>query len=333
MEHPASADQVQNEFSERYRSLRRSVDGRLLEVVGESITSPLAEPTRYVVESGGKRVRAVLVMFAASAVGGNGPDALDAGVAVEMLHNFTLVHDDIMDRAATRRGRPTVHTVWNQATAILVGDAMIGLALRTLGGAHPAAVASFAQGLIDVCDGQALDAEYETRRDITIEDYLTMIALKTGRLLETAAEIGAIVGGGSPAQIDALRGFARNLGLAFQIQDDLLDITADEATLGKRIGGDVVEGKRTYLLVRALDRVDSGDDRALLDVLLENNGLDSEKIDAMRDLYQRNGIVADAREDVRRYIDRAGEHLAALPPGDAVDMLHQFSAMLLQRNS
>jgi geranylgeranyl diphosphate synthase type II len=297
----------------------------------------LYEPTRYVLSGGGKRIRAVLVMLAAEAVGGDGHTALDAGVAVEILHNFTLVHDDIMDSAATRRGRATVHARWDEGTAILVGDVMIGLAQQVLLTQIPPravdVVQAFTAGIVDVCEGQMLDKDYETRNDVTLDDYLHMIAMKTGRLVEMAAEVGGLIGGASPGQLEGLRAYARHVGQAFQIQDDLLDITADEAELGKRIGGDVMEGKRTYLLVQALDRVTDGEDRQLLDRFLQEQGLPEDQVNAMRDLYERHGILDVARDDVRRYIDCATSDLAVLPDTPARDMLLWFAQMLMTRSS
>ncbi|MDB5032814.1 MAG: Geranylgeranyl pyrophosphate synthase [Chlorobi bacterium] len=323
------------DFKQHYLSCKSLVDERLRAVVGPREPSSLYEPTQYILSGGGKRIRAVLVMLAAEAVGGTGIGALAAGVGIEMLHNFTLVHDDIMDRAATRRGRQTVHTRWDEGTAILVGDVMIGLAQSTLLENPPKrcveVVRAFTHGIIDVCEGQALDREFETRNDVTIDDYLHMIAMKTGRLVETAAEVGGLVGDGTPEQIDGLRAYARHIGQAFQIQDDLLDITADEAELGKRIGGDIIEGKKTYLLVRALEQTTDGDDRRMLDQMLAKKGLAEEMIPVMRDFYDRRGILDSARRDVRLYIERAEADLQVLPETKAREMLIWFAQMIMSR--
>ncbi len=313
------------------------VNERMNTFVGARGPASLYEPTHYVLSGGGKRIRAILVMLAAEAVGGNGPDALNAGVGVEILHNFTLVHDDIMDSAATRRGRATVHTRWDSSTAILAGDVMIGLAYSALLAQPPArsvdVMRAFTNGIVDVCEGQALDREFETRANVSLADYMHMIAMKTGRLVETAAEVGGLVGMGDDAQIAGLRAYARHIGQAFQIQDDLLDITAEEAEFGKRIGGDVIEGKKTYLLIQALDRAHSAEDRALLERFIANKGLPADQVDAMRGLYQRNGVLEAAREDVRLYIERAKDDLAVLPTTPAREMLVWFAHMLMNRNT
>lgn len=324
-------------YQQHYLDYKQRIDERLCQVVPEQEPKLLYEPTRYVLSGGGKRVRAALVMLAAEAVGGTGDAALDAGVAVEILHNFTLVHDDIMDSAATRRGRKTVHTKWDEGTAILVGDVMIGLAYRVLRASAPhrqlEVIDAFTRGLVDVCEGQTLDREYEMRDDITIDDYMHMIAMKTGRLVEMAAEVGGLIGGGTPEQIDGLKAYARNIGEAFQIQDDILDIMADEAELGKRIGGDVIEGKKTYLLVRALESVTNNDDCELLDELLASKGLPEERIGQMRELYLRYGIIDSARDDVRRYIEQAISSLAPIADGPSRSMLIWFADMLMNRSS
>jgi geranylgeranyl diphosphate synthase type II len=325
---------VDVELFSRYKTL---IDERLRRFAERSEPQSLYEPTHYVLGGGGKRVRGVLALLAADAVGGCGADVVDAGAAVETLHNFTLVHDDIMDRADTRRGRPTVHTRWDEGTAILAGDVMIGLAYDAV--LHSALdrkleiIDALNRGIIDVCEGQALDCELARRVSVSLEDYLHMIAMKTARLAETAAEVGAIAGGGSPEQIAALRSYARNVGLAFQIQDDLLDITAESAAFGKKIGGDVIEGKRTYLLVRALETVGEAADREMLDWLVSANGLPESEVAAMRELYRRNGLLDDARAAVERYIDAAGRDIDTVADDDARAALRGFADMLLERNA
>ncbi len=325
------------EHERRYGTYKELMDRRLREVAGNREPRRLYEPVRYVLASGGKRVRGVFVMLAAEAVGGVGADALEAGAAMELMHNFTLVHDDIMDRSTTRRGNRTVHVEWDEGTAILAGDVMIGLAQSLVIASRPERMTemldAMARGLVDVCEGQMLDMDFETRPDVRLEEYMHMISMKTGRLLEASAEVGGHAGGGTPEMIDALRAYARHIGLAFQIQDDLLDITADAAEFGKRIGGDVIEGKKTYLLVRALERVREGEDRALLDRLLADKGVPPEDVPRMRDLYDRHGILDAARADVRDHVERSYHDLNRLPESPARDMLGWFSRMLMTRNS
>ena len=323
--------------SSLYEECRERIDARLATLVEGREPASLYEPTAHILAGGGKRVRGALVMLACEAVGGDRDGALDAAAAVEILHNFTLVHDDIMDNAATRRGRATVHTKWDVGTAILVGDVMIGLAQQLLVTSPTRECArildAFARGIVDVCEGQALDRAYETRVDVRPDEYERMIAMKTGRLLEMAAEIGALLGEGSEREIDALRAYARNLGLAFQVQDDLLDLTADEARLGKRIGGDVIEGKRTYLVVQGIAATLEPADRALLDRLLATPGLPAGEIAAVRTLFERSGIIDRARAAVIDYEERATAQLETLLPGPARDALDRFARMLTARES
>lgn len=320
-----------------YDAYREAIDRHLPSATEGRTPGSLYEPTRYILEGGGKRIRGVLVMLACRAVGGDAEGALDAAAAVEILHNFTLVHDDIMDRAPTRRGRETVHTKWDEGTAILVGDVMIGIAqlllLKNTQNRCEEILDSFTRAIVDVCEGQSLDREYETRGDIGEGEYLEMIAMKTGRLAEMAVEIGGYIGGGTENQIDCLRAYARNLGLAFQIQDDLLDLTADEEALGKEIGKDIQEGKRTWLVVHAGTRDLSSEDRILLQRLLDTPGLPAGEVPAIREMFDCNGVLKDATAAVEEYSRRAIEALTELPPSEARDMLEWLCRMLVDRES
>lgn len=324
-------------YNQHYETYKTLVDEQLHNAVRDRSPQSLYIPTEHILQGGGKRVRAVLVMLASEAVGRDGNHALKAGLAVEILHNFTLVHDDIMDRADTRRGRATVHARWDEGTAILVGDVMIGLAqillLENSGTRCPEILQAFAQGIIDVCEGQALDREFERRNDISPEEYLQMIAMKTGRLVEMAAEIGGLIGGGTPEEISALRAYARNIGLAFQIQDDLLDLIADEEKLGKQIGKDIIEGKRTYLVVQAIRKELNAEEEDLMRRLLDGPGLPPTEIRTARALFERHGILEEARADVERYCAEATACLAQLPDLPARGMLEWFAEMLMRRNS
>jgi geranylgeranyl diphosphate synthase, type II len=322
---------------ERFDLYRSLIDARLFALTAGRGPDTLYAPVNHIQHGSGKRIRPLLVMISADAVGNAGIDSVDAAVAVETVHNFTLVHDDIMDRAETRRGRETIHKRWDEPTAILAGDVMVGLAYEALvNSSLPNClriVGALTRGIIDVCEGQSLDCAFSRRSDIGIDDYMQMITMKTARLLEIAAEIGALAGNGTPTQVDALRHFARNLGLAFQIQDDLLDLVADEKELGKRIGGDVVEGKRTFLLVTAISEIRNGSDRQLIDRLLSGPGLPEHDIPAVRDLFERTGVIERAGLEVRRYHDRAMLALESLEPGNGRDDLRTLAAELVERRS
>ncbi|MCB0713620.1 MAG: polyprenyl synthetase family protein [Ignavibacteriae bacterium] len=325
------------DFKDQYGKWKEEIDNRLGNLVEDREPRSLYEPVEHILAGEGKRIRAVLLLLSCKAVGGSIDKALEAALSVEILHNFTLVHDDIMDKAATRRGRQTVHTKWDEGTAILVGDVMIGLAqqllLKNAGGNCAAAIDAFSRGIIDVCEGQALDREFEQRNDVTTEEYLYMIAMKTGRLVEMAAEIGGLIGGGKPEHINALRAYARKLGLAFQIQDDLLDLIADEKQLGKEIGRDIIEGKRTYLVVQGIELVAEGKDRELLEQLLSGPGLPANQVEVARTMFQKCGILDKARQEVERYCVDALKDLEILPDSEARTMLKWFSEMLMRREN
>jgi geranylgeranyl diphosphate synthase type II len=341
-------------FQRRYESLRRMVDSRLATLVRKGEPRDLHDACRYILSGGGKRVRAVLVLLSCEAVGGRTRSALDAAAAIEVLHNFTLVHDDVMDNARARRGRPTVHVKWDLNTALLTGDVLLGIGYRTLlrerADDAERIVRLFTEGLLEVCEGQALDLAFEHRSDVTVLEYFRMIEKKTAALFSAAAEIGSLLGGGPARTQTALRRYGHCLGRAFQLQDDLLDVIADQENLGKPIGGDIVEGKRTFLLLRAADRAEGGD-RAFLRRLLEagrdaapafpRGGLQGDDdasrrgrlIAAVTALYERYGILTEAREEITRNTTRALRALMELRPSPSREMLRRLADMLLNRIS
>ncbi|HTY38401.1 MAG TPA: polyprenyl synthetase family protein, partial [Bacteroidota bacterium] len=294
----------------------------------------LYEPSGYVLDAGGKRIRPVLLLLACEAVGGDTREALHASAAIEVLHNFTLVHDDIMDHAASRRGRKTVHTKWDTNIAILVGDELLALAYRSLlqtRSRHIQDIARvFTEGVVEVCEGQAYDKEFETRAAVTVDEYLLMIEKKTAKMVAVSAEIGALIGDGTRSSIGALKRYGEHVGRAFQVQDDLLDIIADEKELGKPVGGDLVEGKKTFLLLEAL-RVASGRDKGLLLELIRNKGCEARLIPEYRRIYQETGAIAAARSRIDRDITKAKRELRRLPASRARLMLEWFADMLLNR--
>lgn len=268
----------------------------------------LYEPCHFIVEGSGKRLRPFLVMLAAKAVGAKPNSVHNAAMAVELFHNFTLVHDDIMDNADKRRGRPTLHIKYDINTAILAGDNLLAIAYATLiKNCHNqciSAISDFTKGLIEVCEGQSLDKDFEIREEVTLNEYLIMIGKKTAALAEICCSIGAKLGGGTPAEIKALSKYGRYLGLAFQIQDDLLDIVADEVELGKKIGGDLVEGKKTYLLLKALEKA-QGEDRLQIEEVIKNNGIRKNQISKYKKLYEKLGVIDDASKEVKKYTNLA----------------------------
>ncbi|MFT4605575.1 MAG: geranylgeranyl diphosphate synthase type II [Rhodothermales bacterium] len=306
--------------------MARSLDARreLIETairaaVGATDPVELYGPAQYVLEGGGKRLRPLLVLLAAEMHGGSVETALPAGVSVEVFHNFTLVHDDIMDNADTRRGRETVHLRWDEPTAILVGDLLMGIAYEGL--AHlppegvPAALGSFSVMVRQLCEGQTLDMAFETRSDVTLDEYVRMIDGKTGALLGCALQLGAIAAGAGAEDRANMLLAGRDIGRAFQIQDDLLDLTADSADWGKQVGGDVLEGKRTWLLISALERA-QGDDLALLKRVMAGH-VKVDEIPAVRGTMESLGVLKDTADAVILHSEAAIGHLRAAPQSPA----------------
>ena len=280
-------------------------------VVEGKFPKSLYEPCDYIINSGGKRLRPFLVMLSAKAVNSN-KSVLNAAIAVELFHNFTLVHDDIMDNADKRRGRATLHIKYDVNTAILAGDNLMAIAYQSLlkdcKNIGTSAVEDFTQGLIEVCEGQSLDKDFEIRKKVSIDEYLIMINKKTAALAETCCSIGAKLGGGNSNEIKSLKKFGKFLGLAFQIQDDLLDISADEAEFGKKIGGDLIEGKKTYLLLKALEKA-KGENLKLVQKVIDQKGIQAEEVITYKKLYEDLGIIKDASDEVKKYTSLALKQL------------------------
>lgn len=228
----------------------------------------LYEPIDYILQLSGKRIRPILTLMACDVFSGRYQTALPAALAVEVFHNFTLVHDDIMDDAPLRRGQKTVHEKWNINTGILSGDAMLILAYQLFENYDPPVFQKlaklFSQTALEVCDGQQLDIDFETRNDVTIEQYLYMIRLKTSVLVAASLKMGAIVAEASESDANLLYDYGLNLGLAFQLQDDYLDTFGDPKTFGKQVGGDIIENKKTYLYLKALELASKDDKQKLL---------------------------------------------------------------------
>ncbi len=296
----------------------------------------LYDPMRYAIESGGKRLRPVLALMACRAVGGEVESVLDAAIALELVHNFSLVHDDIMDRDDLRRGRPTVYKKWDESVAILAGDALLIEAYRALNTLPPNLLATasrhFSDSILDICEGQALDKEFESSDQIVTETYFEMIGKKTGRLFGLACEVGALLGAGEQDQQTALCLYGERLGFAFQIQDDLLDVTADEEVLGKDIGSDLQQGKKTFLFIHAWEQA-TPSDRALLHSLKQNAAVTPAQIREVLDLFNRTGSLKAARQEIDLAMADARNALSTLPDSEARSWLMQMIETVATRNA
>lgn len=284
----------------------------------EGKPSNLYEPISYIMNIGGKRIRPILVMMACEMFGGKAEDALDAALALEVFHNFTLVHDDIMDDADTRRGKETVHVRYNQNIAILAGDAMLIKSFALLGHYRDLVLRG---KLFDIftglsgqlCDGQQMDMNFETSHDVSVDDYLEMIVLKTGVLIAGALKMGALIAGGSDEEAEKIYNYGKNIGIAFQLQDDLLDTFGSYEKVGKKIGGDIVQNKKTYLYLKAIELSDDSGRSEIRKIYSNDTTLsEDEKIEKVTKLF--SGLVVDeyARQVRDAYLDLSNAHLDSL---------------------
>lgn len=276
----------------------------------------LYSPVTYVLSMGGKRLRPVLMLMAYNLYREQVDDIWGPVTGIEVYHNYTLLHDDVMDHADMRRGKPTVHKVWNENVAILSGDSMLVLAYRYMAQC-PAFCRNevldlFSLTALEICEGQQLDMEFEQRKDVNEAEYLEMIRLKTSVLLASALKIGAMLGGAPAEDADALYDFGMNMGVAFQLQDDWLDVYGDPAVFGKNIGGDILCNKKTYLLIKAAERADAAC-KAKLEMWLDAVSFDpAEKIAAVTALYDQLGVKELCRQKIEEYTRRAKDSLAAV---------------------
>jgi len=274
----------------------------------------LYEPVKHIMSIPGKRIRPTLLMMACELFGGKVEDAIHAAFAMEIFHNFTLVHDDIMDKADIRRGKPTVHKVFGINAGILAGDVMLSYAYKYLCKMPKASLADalevFNQTSIEIYEGQQLDVDFETRMDVSIDEYLKMIKFKTSVLLAGSMQIGAIIANASKDDQLKIYQFGLDLGLSFQIKDDFLDTFGEEAKVGKRIGGDILNNKKTYLLINTLNAA-QGDDKTLLLSLLDEKE-EQKKIDGVVSIMRKYGIVESTSTKIEElYLSSLG-HLESI---------------------
>ncbi|TXD81889.1 polyprenyl synthetase family protein [Subsaximicrobium wynnwilliamsii] len=269
----------------------------------------LYEPIQYILQLGGKRLRPILTLMTTEILGGDYKKAMDAALSVEVFHNFSLVHDDIMDAAPLRRGQETVHTKWDVNTAILSGDAMLIMAYQLFENYEPKTFRDlaklFSKTALEVCEGQQYDVDFETRDDVTIAEYLKMIEYKTAVLVGAAMQMGAIVANASEACQKAIYDFGKNLGIAFQLQDDYLDAFGDPETFGKQVGGDIIENKKTILYLKALEFSNVSDRRQLEHLYGINPSDPSDKIEAVKQLFVSSAAAEATSQEISRYTEKA----------------------------
>ena len=296
----------------------------------------LYAPIAYALSSGGKRLRMQLVLAGCRLFGGDEQRALPFAEAIEVFHNFTLLHDDVMDRADVRRGMPTVHVKWNDNTAILSGDQMLIEAYHLLEGVPaehlPELLRLFTKTATEICEGQQYDVDFEQRDDVQIADYIEMIRLKTSVLLAAALQGGAIIGGATEAEQQAIYNYGIHLGLAFQIQDDLLDCFGNPQTFGKAIGGDISCNKKTYLLLSALNQADPTQ-YTELNQWLKQTTPSAEKISAVKNLFVATRARETAEQAIAMHTQKALDCLNLLPDNAERKQLNQLAQKLAQRNN
>ncbi|MGO4920300.1 polyprenyl synthetase family protein [Maribacter spongiicola] len=296
----------------------------------------LYEPITYILSLGGKRLRPVLVLMTAEIFKGDFKKALDAALAIEVFHNFSLVHDDIMDDAPVRRGETTVHEKWDINTGILSGDAMLIMAYQLFENYEPNVFRDlaklFSKTALEVCEGQQYDVDFETRDDVMLPEYLKMIEYKTAVLVAAALKMGAIVAGASDSEQEKMYNFGLNLGIAFQLQDDYLDVFGDPETFGKQVGGDIIENKKTYLYLKALN---SGSEMMTkeLEHLYSIQPKESEaKINAVRSIFEKTEADKATKIAIGDYTARAFDVLEEMEiEPENKDLLKQFGENLMNR--
>ncbi len=298
--------------------------------------SGLYEPIAYALRQGGKRIRPVLTLVSAQMFGGDPDKALPAATAIEIFHNFTLLHDDIIDQAPLRRGYETVYKKWNVNTAILSGDTMFAVAYGKLAESEPQLLPGlmdiFSKTAIQVCEGQQYDTDYEIAGHVPIEDYIEMITLKTAVLMAASLKIGALIGNAGEKHADAVYQFGLNVGIAFQLQDDLLDAFGDVAVFGKKTGGDITANKKTYLYLKALENSNEQDAAELKRWFSTNGNNPEQKIAAVLRLFEKAGVKEETENLIQYYLQQALTHLDSIEiEGSAKEQLLKVLADLVHR--
>jgi geranylgeranyl diphosphate synthase type II len=274
-------------------------------------------PADYILSLGGKRLRPVFVLLGCDLFSSKAEKALPAAMSIEVFHNFTLLHDDIMDKADIRRGKPTVHVKYNINTAILTGDVMMIQAYQYLLDYNDPVMIKklltiFNKMAFDVCEGQQMDMDFEIRNDVTIDQYILMITYKTSVLIAAAIQIGALIGGADDSDQRHLYEFAKNFGIAFQLQDDILDAFGDEIKVGKKTGGDILQNKKTYLFLKALELADSAQKSILSGYYYDKTSTDdAQKIAEVKKIFEQVNVLEYARQLIEAYKDLAISHLLA----------------------
>ncbi len=321
---------------ELFKDYKLLVEQRIASLNFDKKPLQLYQPIAYALSGGGKRLRPVLTLAACDLFGGNVQEAAEAAIGIEIFHNFTLLHDDIMDESLLRRGKETVHKKWNTNVAILSGDTMFALAYRFIQTAKSGQLChileTFTQAAIEVCEGQQFDMDFENRDDVSIPEYINMIRLKTAVLLGASLKIGALCANADSQQAESMYDFGVNVGIAFQLKDDYLDAFGNAEKFGKKIGGDIVANKKTWLLLKSLELADSPDKLRLLQLFQQKNGDANSKVSEALRLYEKYKINNLAMVEMERYFRNSIEIIDRIEaPTNKKTALIDYARWLFER--
>ena len=325
------------EVKDILKKYSESIDNEIMATLSTIDPKTLCEASDHLIKAGGKKLRPVLVVLSSESVGGRAQDALKTAASMELIHTFSLIHDDIMDKDEMRRGKPSVHTLWGEPMAILAGDTLFSKAFEIVletdtTNVDPKRVVEALKTVVDscikICEGQALDISFEGKLDVKEEEYMTMIYKKTAALIAAATKAGAIIGGGNDEQIEALSEYGRLIGLAFQIQDDYLDVVSDAEDIGKPVGSDIVEGKMTLMVVHALANASKEDKKRLISILEAN---DESLVDDAISIFNKYGSIEYTRNIALQNVKTAKGLLDVLDESESKESLKLIADFVLER--
>jgi geranylgeranyl diphosphate synthase type II len=319
-----------------FKKAQDIVNKELASLVFKREPSELYDPVEYILSIGGKRIRPAMVLMACSLFTDQVARVAKCAIAVEVFHNFTLLHDDIMDNSTLRRNKPTVHEKWNRNVAILSGDLMSILSYKLLGECPPEylkdVLALFTDTAMKVCEGQQFDMNFETRNDISVDDYIKMITLKTSVLIAASLKLGSILGGAASADSDLMYEFGKNIGIAFQLRDDILDVYGDTNKFGKEIGADIVANKKTYLLLKALEMADEQSRKKLYALISPDRDDNAEKVTEVIRIFDMLGIREKAETKSWEFYDAGIQALNLVNVKDSDKIaLRDLARQLMER--
>ncbi|MDR1646287.1 MAG: polyprenyl synthetase family protein [Tannerellaceae bacterium] len=321
-----------------FSDILQRVESAIAQLHFDKSPDSLYAPITYILSLGGKRIRPALTLAACNIYSDDIEPSIAPALCLEVFHNFTLLHDDLMDQADKRRSKPTVHKLWNENTAILSGDAMLIASYRLMTGSHPSHLKElldiFTDTALDICGGQQYDMEFETRTDVTEAEYLEMIRLKTAVLIACSLKTGAITGGASSEDAQHLYHYGLCVGMAFQLQDDLLDVYGDTHTFGKNIGGDILCNKKTFLLIQALAHASETQKEEMHRWFKQTTFDPTQKINTFREIYDNLGLKNTTMLKIEEFYTKALQHLEQLRvPDERLFVLKETGKMLLHRQA